>query len=302
MKASIEQLQAFFAVAEMGHITRAADRLGISQSTLSATIQKLEALLGVKLFDRNTRGCFLSEAGTALQPSLARLAQDWTRVVAEAKDFTSIGHGRLAIAAPSAQCAMLLPPLVKEIGNSLPGLRVTLHDVAEQEVHALVRAGVVDVGIATQMRVRSDLVATPFYSDQYILAVRSDHPLASRKSIDWARLKDEPMIGPTSAKPVRQHLDTRLAEVGMALDYRYEVSLPWTMVGLVHEGLGVAVLTLALRPLIEWRKLVAVPIGRPAISRTLVMLRLQGRPLSAPAQAFRQLLVGVGAQPVGASR
>ena len=103
MKASIEQLQAFFAVAEMGHITRAADRLGISQSTLSATIQKLEALLGVKLFDRNTRGCFLSEAGTALQPSLARLAQDWTRVVAEAKDFTSIGHGRLAIAAPSAQ-------------------------------------------------------------------------------------------------------------------------------------------------------------------------------------------------------
>jgi LysR family carnitine catabolism transcriptional activator len=292
MKASLEQLQAFLTVAETGHITRAAERLGVSQSTLSATIQRLEELLGAKLFDRSTRGCALSEAGAALHPSLSRLSQDWDRVVADARDWGAIGHGRLSIAAPTAQCALLLPPLVGEICRKLPGLRVTLHDVAEQEVHALVRAGSADVGIATQMHAHGDLVATPFYSDQYILALRHDHPLARRKSVDWARLKDEAVIGPMASNPVRRHLDMRLAETGIALDYRYEVSLPWTMVGLVREGLGVAVLTLALRPLIDWHKLVALPIGRPAIARTLVMLRAQGRPLSPPSQAFRQLLVG----------
>jgi len=292
MKASIDQLQAFLAVADTGHFTRAAERLAISQSSLSATIHKLEELLGTRLFDRSTRGCRLSEAGAALQPSLARLAQDWQRVVADAKDFASIGHGRLAIAAPSAQCALMLPPLINELSARLPGLRVTVHDVAEQEVPSLVRSGAADVGIATQSARRSDLVETPFYTDQYIVVLRRDHPLATRKSLEWARLKDEPVIGPMVNNPVRRHLDMRLAEAGYALDYSYEVSLPWTMVGLVREGLGIAVLTVALRPLIDWYKLAVLPVGRPAIARTMVLLRQQDRPLSPPAQIFRQLLMG----------
>lgn len=292
MKASIDQLHAFLAVAETGHLTRAAERLGLSQSSLSETISKLESLLGARLFDRSTRGCRLSAAGTALAPSLNRLAEDWNRVVAEAHDFATIGHGRLAIAAPSAQCALLLPPLIRTLCDALPGLRVTVHDVAEQEVHTLVRNGAADVGIATQTEVRSDLVATPFYSDQYVVALRRDHALAGRKSVEWARLKGHPVIGPMAGNPVRRHLDQRLAEAGHVLDYRFEVSLPWTMVGLVREGLGIAVLTVAVLPLIEWHQLVAVPIHRPAIARTLVLLRQPDRPLSPPAQAFRRLLVG----------
>jgi len=303
MKASTEQLQAFLAVAEMGHFTRAAERLGVSQSTLSAKIQKLEAVLGAKLFDRTTRGCVLSDAGTALQPALARLAQDWNRVMAVAKDFASQGHGNLSIAAPSAQFALLLPPVVKEIATQLPGLRVTVHDVAEQEVYELVRSGVADLGIATQTCIRSDLVETPFYSDQYIVAMRRDHPLANRKSLEWGTIKDEPMIGPTVANPVRRQLDMRLAEAGFLLNYCYEVSLPWTMVGLVREGLGIAVLTVALRPLIDWHQLAALPVGRPTVARTLVLLRLQERSLSPPAQLFKQMLVGaVTAQSVRASK
>jgi len=86
MKTSVEQLQAFLAVAETRHITRAAERLGVSQSTLSTTLQKLEIRLGTKLFDRSTRGCFLSKAGMALRPSLARLSQDWSQLVVKARE------------------------------------------------------------------------------------------------------------------------------------------------------------------------------------------------------------------------
>ena len=212
--------------------------------------------------------------------------------MAEAHDFVTLGHGRLSIAAPSAQCALLLPPLVAALCDTLPGLNVTVHDVAEQEVHALVRSGTADLGIATQTEMRSELVVTPFYSDQYIVALRPDHPLAGRKSLEWARLKAEPVIGPMAGNPVRRHLDQRLAEAGHELNYRFEVSLPWTMVGLVREGLGIAVLTVAVRPLIEWHQLVALPISRPAIARTLALLRQSDRPLSPPAQVFRRLLLG----------
>jgi len=292
MRPTFEQFHAFLVVAETGHFTRAAERLGISQSALSASIQRLESLLGTRLFERHTRGCRLSDAGLALQPLAQRFAHDWDHLLDEARDLALHGHRRLAIAAPTAQCALLLPPLIRTLTGQLPGLRVTVHDVGEQQVHALVRAGVADLGIATQTDARTDLISTPFYSDQYVLALPPEHPLARRKTVEWALLRDVPVIGPLADNPVRRHLDQRLVELGYALNYRYEVSLPWTMVGLVREGLGLSVLTRALQPLIEWHQLAVRPIGRPTIVRTLVLLRSPVAPLSPPASAFRQLLIG----------
>jgi LysR family carnitine catabolism transcriptional activator len=291
MKPSIDQLQCFLAVADTGHFTRAAERLGVSQSSLSGTVAKLEALLGVRLLDRHTRGCRLSEAGAALLPAARRLTQDFGDLLDSARDFAAVGHGRLSIAAPSLQCALLLPPLLKAFAEERPGVRISLHDVGEQQVHDLVRGGVVDLGIATQTDARSDLIATPFYSDQYIAALPAGHALAKRKSIEWSHLAGLPVVGPLPDNPVRRHLDATLARSGVVLDYRYEVSMPWTMAGLVREGFGVSVLTTAVRPLIEWLQLEARPITRPSISRTLVLLRPQGRPLSPAASAFRDQLM-----------
>jgi LysR family carnitine catabolism transcriptional activator len=293
MKPTIDQLQAFMALADVGQFTRAAERLGISQSSLSGTLQKLELLLGVRLFDRHTRGCRLSEAGNALLPMARRLAQDWDSMLDSARDFARFGSGRLSIAAPTVQCALLLPPLLRAFSDDFPGVRVTVHDVAEDQVQHLVRSGVADLGIATRTEMRSELIATPFYSDQYVVALPREHALAKRKSIDCAQLVGQPIVGPLLDNPVRRHLDERLAAAGYKLDYRYEVSMPWTMVGLVREGFGLALLTTAVRPLIEWHQLEIRPLVRPSIARTLVLLRAPGQAPSAPATAFRERLAGM---------
>lgn len=291
MKASIDQLQAFIALAETGNFTRASERLGISQSSLSTTVKQLEELLGVRLFDRHTRGCRLSEAGAGLLPWANRLAGDWRAMLDNAQEFASAGYGRLSIAAPSVQCALLLPPLLRVFSADRPGVRVTVLDVAEHQVPELVRSGVADLGIATQADKRSDLVAAPFFSDQYVVAIPPTHAIAARKYIEWKHLAGEPMIGPLPGNPVRRHLDERLAAIGIRLDYRYEVALPWTMVGMVREGLGLAVLTTAVRPLIEWHQLIARPVLRPSLTRTMVLLSAPGKTLSATALAFKKQLL-----------
>jgi LysR family carnitine catabolism transcriptional activator len=296
MSASIDQLQSFLVLAETGNFTRAAERLGVSQSTLSHAIGRLESELGTRLFDRHTRGCRLSDAGVALQPSARRMVQEWTHMAGSAREIATLGGGRLSVAAPTAQCALMLPPVIRAFSQRLPQVQVQLHDVGEQQVHGLVRDGVADLGIATRTGIRTELVATPFYSDQYIAALPPGHALAARKSITWAQLRELPVIGPLPDNPVRRHLDERLGSEGVRLDYRHEVSLPWTMVGLVREGMGIAVLTTALQPLIEWHRLVARPIGRPNITRTLVLLRVPGRTLSTPAAVFRDLLTGAAAR------
>lgn len=293
MAANLDQLRAFIAVAEAGHFTRAAERLNIAQSSLSATVQRLESELGVRLFERHTRGCRLSDAGAALLDSARRMTQEWSRMETGASDFRKAVRGRLSIAAPSVQCALLLPGLLRTFSQSFPGVRVEIHDVAEQEVHERVRTGVADLGIATHTDGRTDLVATPFYTDDYVLALPPAHPLARRKSVEWTALKGERVIGPLAGNPVRRRLDDVLIAQGLALDYAHEVSLPWTMVGMVHEGFGVAVLTMAVRPLIDWYQLQARPLARPTINRTLVLLKAPERALDSPAAAFRAQLLGL---------
>ncbi|WP_234265301.1 LysR family transcriptional regulator [Hydrogenophaga sp. NFH-34] len=292
MKDYLRELRVFTVVAEMGHFTRAAERLNLSQSVLSSAISRLEAMLGTRLFDRHTRQCRLTPAGLALLPDAHRLVNDWERLVAGARDFQGMGRGQLTVAAPSAQCAFLLPPLVREFSERHPGVKLSLRDVPEQQVHELVRNGSADLGIATETAVRSDLSATPFYADQYVAAVPATHPLATRRAVEWRHVAAFPVIGPLPENPVRQHLDARLAAAGIRLDYAHEVSLPWTMVGLAQAGLGVAVVTVALRPLTQWRQLVTRPVGRPAISRTLLLLRQPDRALSPQAAVFRDLVMG----------
>lgn len=278
-------------LAESGHFTRAAERLGMSQSSLSAALGKLEKLLGTRLFDRHTRGCRLTDAGLALLPSAQRLVADWDRLVTDAQDFGRFARGRVSVAAPNAQCALLLPPAIRRFGEKHPGVRVVLHDVPEHEVHTLVRNGSADLGIATQTDARSDLVATPLYADEFMAVMAPEHPLAARRSLSWTQVAREPVIGYLPGNPVRRLLEDKLAEHGIALNYAFEIALPWTMMGLAREGLGVAVVTKALQPLAQWHGLALRAVGRPQFARTMTLLRAPGNSLSPAVGAFREMLI-----------
>lgn len=292
MKPSLAELRVFVAVAESGHFTRAAERLGMSQSSLSAALGKLEKMLGTRLFDRHTRACQPTEAGTALLPAARRLVADWDQLLGSAHDFAVFARGRIDVAAPNAQCALLLPPVIRSFRETHPGVRVVLHDVPEHEVHALVRSGAADLGIATQTDARTDLVVTPLFTDQFVAVLPPGHPLRAKRSLEWSQLARESIIGYLPGNPVRRLLDDKLAERGIALDYAFEIALPWTTVGLAREGLGIAVVTMALRPLAQWHGLEVRPVGRPQLARTLVLLRAPGNSLSPAASAFRDLVVG----------
>ncbi|HEY0201400.1 MAG TPA: LysR family transcriptional regulator [Burkholderiaceae bacterium] len=295
MKPSLAELRVFVTVAETGHFTRAAERLGMSQSSLSAALGKLERVLDARLFDRHTRACRPTEAGSALLPAARRLVADWEQMMGSARDFARFARGRVTIAAPNAQCALLLPPVIRAFQDAHPGVRILLHDVPEHEVHALVRSGVADLGIATRTDARSDLVITPLFTDQFVAVMSPDHRLAARRSIEWAQLAREPIIGYLPDNPVRHLLDEKLSERGIALDYAFEIALPWTTVGLAREGLGIAVVTMALRPLAQWHGLEVRSIVRPQLARTLVLLRAPGNVLSPAVAEFKRLLMGESA-------
>jgi LysR family carnitine catabolism transcriptional activator len=129
------------------------------------------------------------------------------------------------------------------------------------------------------------------------VALYRGHPLADKSEVTWRELRKLPIIAPYAGNPLRVVLDRALMREGLSLSYAYEVSLPWTMAGLVQARLGVAVFTDAVRDLAEWMGLVVRPLHRPSIHRDMVLLTLKDRSLSPGAQRFFEQLM----QPTGTS-
>jgi LysR family carnitine catabolism transcriptional activator len=284
---NVRHLRAFVAVAETGRFTRAAERLGLAQSSVSESVGVLERMLDLRLFDRHTRMLKLTEAGTQLLPRVLRLVADCDEVLNSSREIAELERGHVHVAAPSLQSALWLPPLIAGFARDYPQVRVTAHDVAEQEISRLVRAGEADIGLVTVTgKFPGDLRALSFYTDTYMLVLYPEHPLMDKREINWSDVAKQPLIGTQAGNPVRQGLDAALAERGIVLDYVHEVSLPWTMLGLVQSRLGVAVLTDAVREAMRWMNLPARPIHRPWIRRDMALITRRERALSPGAQRF----------------
>lgn len=285
-------LRAFAAVAETGRFTRAAARLGLAQSSVSESVGVLEKTLDLRLFDRHTRMLQLTEAGAQLLPRVLRLLADCEEVLNSSREIAELERGHVHVAAPIMQSILWLPPLMAQFAKDYPQVRITLHDSAEQDIQRMVRMGEVDIGMSTIVgKIPGDLRAVRFYSDSYVLVLRPEHPLMNKREITWSDVARLPVIGPRADNPVRQSLDRTLAERGIALNYTHEVSLFFTMLGLVQAGLGVAVLTDATRDAMRWMNLPVRPIHRPWIRRDMALTTRRERALSPGAQKFFERIV-----------
>ena len=101
MNLTLRQVRAFIAVAELAHFTRAGERLGLSQSSVSTLVRELEDNLGLRLFDRHTRMLRLTQAGAEMLPLARKALADLDRAFSSSHDLRSLGRGRVKVAGRS---------------------------------------------------------------------------------------------------------------------------------------------------------------------------------------------------------
>ncbi|MDP5306159.1 LysR family transcriptional regulator [Paracoccus spongiarum] len=293
MDLTLKQLRAFVVVAEAGQFTRAAERLGLSQSAVSTLISQLEGNLDLRLFDRHTRLLRLTQAGTEMLPIARRAVGDINSIVENARDLNRLGRGRVEIASGTLQAALLLPRLIHSFGKRFPNVDVSLHDVSERMTIELVRNGSVDLGLGTVPENDSEIVGIPALTDSFLIVMRPEHPLARRSSLCWKDLTDEEVIGPQRGNPIRDRLEAELAHAGIRLQLHRafrDVSLPLTIIGMVDAGLGIAVMTSTVIPLARTLGLVTIVPGEPVISRDVSLIVRRDRSLSPAARLLRDFL------------
>ncbi len=291
MNVTLRQLRAFIAVAEAQHFTRAAERLDLSQSSVSTLVRELEENLGLRLFDRHTRMLRLTHAGAEILPLARKAMADLDSVLGSSAELRTLGRGRVSIAAASLQAALMLPPVMRRYAEDNPGVKVKLYDVPEHEVIEKVRTGEVDFGLGSDTGAQRDISARLLVTDVFVAVMRPDHAFVRYPQIAWRDIAPIPLIGPPPGNAVREQLDFALAREGIKLERRYEVALPLTILGMVEAGLGIAVMTSAMSRLARALGLVTRPVVKPRVEREISLLFHADRSLSPAAQNFRDLLL-----------
>jgi DNA-binding transcriptional LysR family regulator len=235
------QLEYFVAVAEESHFTRAARRMHVAQSGLSASIRSLERELGASLFLRSTRQVQLTAAGQALLVE-ARRALTATNA---GRDAVAAVQGLLrgSLAIGSLQClhALHLPAVLGGFLSEHPGLEIRLRHGGSAELIEQVRAGRLDLAFVSRpARGPDDVMIRPLASEPLVLTCALDHRLAGRDRVELAELTTEQFVDFHPDWGTRDLVDAALAAADVDRRVALEVTDAHSLLDLVTFGLGVA--------------------------------------------------------------
>ena len=279
----IRQLEYFVAVAEEGNFTRAAGRVHISQSGVSAQIQQLERDLGATLIDRSGRTATLTAAGSAaLGPARAalRAVEDVRRAVDDVNDLV---RGSLIVGMVTACTVTPLFDALAEFHCAHPGVGLTLAEDNSDRLVQRVRDGDMDlalVGVAGEPP--AGLQSLTIVSEGLCALVTPGHPLATRPTTTLAALAKYPILCLPEGTGVRTVYDRTCVEQGLTPIVALQASAPDAVVDLARRGMGVAVLSDTMAAHYD---LAAIPIRG---IKTPALLALTWAP--SPSPALRELL------------
>jgi DNA-binding transcriptional LysR family regulator len=172
----LDQLRIFIAVAERGHVTRAAEVLGISQSAASAAIATLETRYGTRLFDRVGRGIELTETGRLFLREARAVLDRASMARSVLQDLAGHATGSVAIAASQTIATYWLPRRLAAFHAANPGVRLNVVIRNTREVENAVVEGEVNVGLVEGPTQHPALTRQPVDQDRLVLVVASDQP------------------------------------------------------------------------------------------------------------------------------
>ncbi|MET9114695.1 LysR substrate-binding domain-containing protein [Streptomyces longwoodensis] len=240
----LRQLEYFVAVAEERNFTRAAERVHISQSGVSAQIRQLERELGAELFDRSGRTVTLTVAGkAALAHARAALAAAGAvgRAVGEVTDLI---RGHLTV---GMVIGCTLAPLFDALAafhRAHPGVEISLLEDSSDRLVDGVRTGTVDLALVGAAADTPDgLDALTLISERLVAAVPAVHPLATRRRVTLRDLIAYPIVCMPPGTGLRAVLDQACAAQGLRPVISLQASAADAIAGLAARGLAVAVLT-----------------------------------------------------------
>ncbi|MBM0582922.1 hydrogen peroxide-inducible genes activator [Brucella melitensis] len=239
---SVRQLHYFLALVQAGSFSRAAEAIGVTQSTLSAAIQALEAELGATLIDRTGRRMQMLPAG---EDFLAR-ARDIVALIEELPEHARQAERplttRLRMGVIPSIAPFLLPKVLPATAKAFPELQLTVREGLTRSLLESLRSGTLDVALVAHPYDLDEFEIAEIGRDPFLLAVRRDHALANRDSVEASDIDDQPFLLLETGHYLREHVMAAIGSKPAQMSGDVHATSIMTLVQLVQFGMGVTLL------------------------------------------------------------
>jgi DNA-binding transcriptional LysR family regulator len=282
----LRQLEYFVAVAEERSFTKAAARVHVAQPGVSAQVRRLEEELGQELLDRSGRTVSLTQVGAAMLPYARSALAAVSGARGAVDELTGLTSGHVAVGMVTACAALDVPELLAAFRRQHPGVGISLSEADAGRLLEDLQAGRLDLAWVALGTADPPGLQTRTLSDEpLVAAVAHGHPLAGRRSIGVARLREQTLISMPRGTGIRTILDDGCAAVGFRPQVTLEANSPPMLAQLAARGLGVAILPQSVAAAYP-DELHALAVERPRLRGRLALAWRAGPPSSPAARAL----------------
>ncbi|MCM3342080.1 LysR family transcriptional regulator [Paenibacillus sp. MER TA 81-3] len=282
----IKQLHYFVTVADQLSYSKAAQKLHISQPSLSNAIKNLEREVGSPLLERSTRKIELTDAGNVLYQKSIRLLSQMNILKKEMEEVKQTGSGELVIGMIES-VRQWVPKVIREYQGRFPSIHIKLMEVlSRKSVVDSLRKYHTHLIITNQCIHEDDIESLPLYKEKLVLVLHRDHALSQKESIIFKELEREPFIISMEGFQTREDILEAFALEQAFPNIKFEIERFETALTLVGENLGVAIIP--ENYLVEPKdvSIVRKTMDSPALERTVYLTFMKNRYLAPAVQCF----------------
>tara|TARA_R110002110_G_scaffold25250_8_gene93831 strand:- start:118 stop:1050 length:933 start_codon:yes stop_codon:yes gene_type:complete len=283
-------LQALVAVWRYGNFAAAAADVGVSQPTLTRTVQRAEEILGAPLFTRTTRRVTVTAAGREFLPLSERLLADIGVGLRNVRELADVERGQLVIASLMSVAHGILPLALQEFAITFPNVEVRLQEGVQASVLEDVRSGAVDFGLGDISNVSGPLETEHLGEQDYRIVLPKGHRLLQKESLTLGDLAGETLISMPPESAGRRLFDDALLMAGIVLNSRVTVTQYSTAFELVARGLGIARAPSAILSGTNFSGIASRHLSSPQMVQQLGIITRRDRLQAPAASVFLELL------------
>ena len=238
---TIRHLEIFVAVADCGKMRAAAERLHISQPSVSQAVRELESYYNIKLFERLSQRIYITETGKKLLPYARHIIDSFETMEGFIND-TSAGNV-IRVGGSVSVGTRLLPPMIKSLENEVPDVDVCVIVDNTAAIEGKIQRSELDIAVVEGI-VRSDeLVKKDIYDDELVLVVGPEHELFNHPGIKLKELTKHALISRESGSVERNQFEQFLLEHDIKMKNKWSCSNTETIKKAVLNGEGIAILS-----------------------------------------------------------
>lgn len=288
---NLNQLAIFHAVAQEGSVTRAAERLFISQPAVSKQLRELEKTLGLALFHRLSTGVRLTDAGELLLTYAKRIFEAEHEAERALAELRHLERGHLTVGASTTIGVYLLPEICAQFQQLYRGIEMRLVVDNTQAIRQGLLNNRLELALIEGPIESGELQADVIMMDEIVAVAATHHPLASEPQVSIEQINAAGLIMRETGSGTRTVIESALVQRNLSVQPSMSLGNTEAIKLSVASGRGVALLSrLSIRAEVEAGKLIVLPVPDLTIQRPFYRLKLRGKYESRAVREFLKIL------------